>query len=299
MIENLFNLGIASPTGNAKWHQRTLEDMLRNEKYVGDMLLRKKMNDRIVRPELLISLNLNQYYVSNHHAPIINRETWNAVLKLRKERTTFACKGRVFKLNPYAYFYYSQDLNKHFTYYVERHKDKYEVPMLRCQREIGRYSFKNSDIEKGISLAADFIINNKALIYNYVGNRIAPSSLELSNKLESLYHEIDTLSINEQITRYSDISDTLSRLSRLNNIKKLFEHIFYFSKKISIEPNIELIKKVFTKVIFVGFKVHLVISTTTSTVDEIPDSKFLIHSYIMPITYKYKPTELEFLLYIS
>lgn len=299
MIENLFNLGIASPTGNAKWHQRTLEDMLRNEKYVGDMLLRKKMNDRIVRPELLISLNLNQYYVSNHHEPIISRETWNAVLKLRKERTTFECKGRIFKLNPYAYFYFSKDLNKHFTYHVERHKGLYEVPVLICKNDLERYTFKNADIEMGISSAANFIINNKDLILEYVGTRIAPSSLILSNKLEYLYAEIDTLSINEQIARYSNISEVLSQFSKLNNLKKLFDHIFSYSKKIATAPNIEQIKELFTKIIFTGFKVHLIISTTKSFVDEIPDSKFLIHSFQSSIMYKYKPTELEFLLYIS
>jgi DNA invertase Pin-like site-specific DNA recombinase len=298
IIQHLFELGIASPSGNIKWSQRTLEDILKNEKYVGDMLLRKKMNDRIVRPEILTALNLNQYYVSNHHEPIITRETWNEVLSLRKKRTTFDSKGKFFKLNPYAYFYFSIDYNRHFTYYVERHKGKYEVPMLVCKCDLGRFAFKNSDIENGISQAATYILKYRDIITDHVKHQIAPRSLLISNQLDELYCDIQVKSVNEQLTRYSIISDNLSKLHRINNVEKLISETVFFSKKLVVEPNIDYIKKVFTKVIFSGFKVHLIISITNDDIKAIPDKKYLIHTYRIPIIYKYKNSELEFNLYI-
>ena len=298
IIKFLYNLEVSSPSGKEKWSQRTLEDILKNEKYVGDMLLRKKMNDRIVRPEILSALNLNQYYVSNHHEPIISRDSWNEVLSLRKKRTTFDSKGKHFKLNPYAYFYYSIDYNRHFTYYVERHKDKYEVPMLVCKCDLGRYAFKNADIENGISIAASHIFKYKDTITDHVKNQIAPKSLLISSQLDELYYGIQDKSVNEQITRYSIISDSLSKLHRINYVEKLIAETVFYAKKIATEPSIEFIKKVFTKVIFNGFKVHLIISITNDDIKTIPENKYLIHSYRIPIIYKYKHSELEFNLYI-
>ncbi|MBU1094580.1 MAG: recombinase family protein [Firmicutes bacterium] len=298
IIQYLQDMRALTPSGKDKWSQRTLEDILKNEKYVGDMLLRKKMNDRIVRPEILSALNLNQYYVSNHHEPIITRETWNEVLDLRKKKTKFDGKGKIFKLNPYAYFYYSQDFNRHFTYYVERHKGKYEVPTLICKCDLGRFAFRNNDIENGISLAASHIIKNKDKIMEHIKHQIAPTSLRLANQLDELYWGIEDRSVNEQINRYSIISDNLSKLHRINEVEKLVTETVYHSKKLAVEPNIELIKKVFTKVIFTGFKVHLIISLTNDDFKVIPENKYLIHSYRIPIIYKYKHSELEFNLYI-
>ncbi len=298
IIQNLYSMNIPSPSGNEKWSQRTLEDILKNEKYVGDMLLRKKMNARIVRPEMLSALNLNQYYVHNHHEPIITRDTWDDVLRLRKKRTTFDSEGKFFKLSPYAYFYYSQDFNRHFTYVVERHKGKYEVPMLLCKCDLGRYAFKNADIEDGISLAASHMVKNKDKIVNHIEKRIAPSSLALANQLEELYLDINTKSINEQINRYSKISNILSRLYRINQVNTFITQILYNSRKLVVEPNIDHIKKIFTKVIFTGFTINLIVSITTDEVSNIPSDQYLIQTYRIPIIYKYKHSELEFKLYI-
>lgn len=115
-----------------------------------------------------------------------------------------------------------------------------------------------------------------------------------------LYQKIVTIirSVNEQINRYSLISDNLSKLHRINEVEKLVAETVYHSKKLAVEPNIELIKKVFTKVIFTGFKVHLIISITNDDFKVIPENKYLIHSYRIPIIYKYKHSELEFNLYI-
>jgi len=167
-----------------------------------------------------------------------------------------------------------------------------------CKSDLGRFAFKNSDIENGISQSATYILKYRDIITDHVKHQIAPMSLLISNQLDELYCDIQIKSVNEQLTRYSIISDNLSKLHRINNVEKLISETVFFSKKLVAEPNIDYIKKVFTKVIFSGFKVHLIISITNDDIKAIPDKKYLIHTYRIPIIYKYKNSELEFNLYI-
>ena len=41
----LYNLKIPSPTGLPQWSKRTIEKMLKNEKYVGNVILLKTINE--------------------------------------------------------------------------------------------------------------------------------------------------------------------------------------------------------------------------------------------------------------
>lgn len=60
---------------NSKWTSKTIIDMVRNEKYVGDALFQKyytddNFNRRRNKGEC------NQYFATNHHDPIVSRETF-------------------------------------------------------------------------------------------------------------------------------------------------------------------------------------------------------------------------------
>ncbi|MFU0827286.1 MAG: Recombinase domain-containing protein [Lachnoclostridium sp.] len=62
---------------NSKWTSKTIIDMVRNEKYVGDALFQKyytddNFNRRRNKGEC------NQYFATNHHDPIVSRETFEA-----------------------------------------------------------------------------------------------------------------------------------------------------------------------------------------------------------------------------
>lgn len=62
---------------NSKWISKTIIDMVRNEKYVGDALFQKyytddNFNRRRNKGEC------NQYFATNHHDPIVSRETFEA-----------------------------------------------------------------------------------------------------------------------------------------------------------------------------------------------------------------------------
>ena len=298
MIQSLFEDSISSPSGNPRWSKRTIEDILHNEKYCGDMLLRKKMNGRVVQYDNLLALRLNQYLVKNHHAPIISKEIYENVLKLRKERTTYERKDKVFKLSEYAYYFYSVDLKKHFTYVIEKHKGKYEVPVLKCKSSIGSMMLGYSKIGQGVLLMTQFILDNRKLVHDHIANRIIPSTLSISNQLEVLYEGIDYIAINDQINRYDKISTLLTRLNRINQVKEFLSNTFSNAKQLVANPSIENFQSVYTKILITGFNVNLVTSVSNDISDTIPLDKYLIHSLSIPFIHKYKENTLIFNFYI-
>ena len=71
--------GISAPEGGL-WNAGTIMMMLRNEKYAGDLLLQKSyVNNHVEKKQLPNRGELPQYFVAEDHAPIIDRETFDAV----------------------------------------------------------------------------------------------------------------------------------------------------------------------------------------------------------------------------
>lgn len=70
---------IQSPYGK-RWHFSTVEKMLQNEKYCGDVILRKTyQRDFLAERRVKNTGQAPQRYVENNHPGIIDRATWNAV----------------------------------------------------------------------------------------------------------------------------------------------------------------------------------------------------------------------------
>lgn len=80
--------GIPSPYGG-NWCHRGIMDILKNEKYVGDLLLQKYYTaDHIIKRSRLNNGELNKYYVTDDHEPIVERDLYDKVqsIILEKER---------------------------------------------------------------------------------------------------------------------------------------------------------------------------------------------------------------------
>ena len=70
---------VPAPEGGL-WNAGTIMMMLRNEKYAGDLLLQKSyVNNHVEKKQLPNRGELPQYFVAEDHAPIIDRETFDAV----------------------------------------------------------------------------------------------------------------------------------------------------------------------------------------------------------------------------
>lgn len=71
----LQELGIPSPTGKEKWSNRTIDTILQNEKYTGEVVLFKTITGDY--PNTKASrLTANKMCCQNHHAAIISKETF-------------------------------------------------------------------------------------------------------------------------------------------------------------------------------------------------------------------------------
>jgi DNA invertase Pin-like site-specific DNA recombinase len=71
--------GIATMLGGP-WWENTIYNILRNEKYIGDMILQKTYyQDPITKKKRINRGELPQYHVKDSHEPIISRETFGRV----------------------------------------------------------------------------------------------------------------------------------------------------------------------------------------------------------------------------
>jgi hypothetical protein len=79
----LVSLNIPSPMDYKQWYASTILSILTNEKYKGDALLQKSFIDDYLTKKLVINKGeLPQYYVTDGHAPIIPRETFDYTQKV-------------------------------------------------------------------------------------------------------------------------------------------------------------------------------------------------------------------------
>ena len=75
IIKELEKRNILSPTGKEKWCKRTIDVMLSNEKYTGDVRLLKSGKSEV------------QYLSSNNNPTIISKEAFEAVQIEKKQRS--------------------------------------------------------------------------------------------------------------------------------------------------------------------------------------------------------------------
>lgn len=86
---------VPSPKGKTEWSRATIQNMLRNEKYAGDLLLQKTYTaDFLTKTVKKNRGEVEQYYVRNNHPAIIPRDVFQAV------QLEMARRGSKTKVNP-------------------------------------------------------------------------------------------------------------------------------------------------------------------------------------------------------
>ena len=72
--------GIHTKTGSTEWRTNTITRILQNEKYLGDALLQKTFTSDCITHKVVKNHGERpMYLVTNHHDPIIDRDTYNRV----------------------------------------------------------------------------------------------------------------------------------------------------------------------------------------------------------------------------
>ncbi len=100
IANQLTKLKIPTCTGKEVWRNTTVQRILRNEKYIGDALLQKEFYDNGRKQKN--KGQLEQYYITNNHEAIIDRETFNSVNKIMLERTRKATGNKMQEKRRYS-----------------------------------------------------------------------------------------------------------------------------------------------------------------------------------------------------
>ena len=129
--------GIKSPSGKDKWRVSTIESMLKNEKYKGDAHIRKTFVKNYLTHELVRNNGeVESFYVSEHHQPIINPEEWEIVqveMKKRKELGyTYNCT------NTFSSKLICGDCGGFYGLKVWHSNDKYRKEVYRCNDKFNK-----------------------------------------------------------------------------------------------------------------------------------------------------------------
>lgn len=70
------------------WHPNTIRKILRNERYMGDLLLQKTMiESHLTKKQVKNEGQLPKYYITDDHKPIVSKETFSEVQEELQRRT--------------------------------------------------------------------------------------------------------------------------------------------------------------------------------------------------------------------
>lgn len=81
--------GVAAPTGSQKWGHSTVQGILQNEKYCGDVILQKTfVSDPLSKTVKKNNGELPKVYILNNHDPIVSREVFEQAQREHNRRSS-------------------------------------------------------------------------------------------------------------------------------------------------------------------------------------------------------------------
>ena len=84
----LYEQGIPSPTGRSRWSRETISKLLKNEKYVGDVLLQKTyVKDLFFGKQIKNTGEKERYLYQHHHPEIVGRELFEKAKRSGLQRS--------------------------------------------------------------------------------------------------------------------------------------------------------------------------------------------------------------------
>lgn len=87
IAKTLSKLNICSPRGKEKWGTTTINNILKNEKYIGDVEMGKTFTvDPITHKRKVNTGEEDKFYLKGHHEPIISEEDFNMVQEIFKSK---------------------------------------------------------------------------------------------------------------------------------------------------------------------------------------------------------------------
>lgn len=95
IARELREAGYKSYTGNTKWSNTHIIKILKNEKYVGDLIQKKTITPDYLTHAKKYNHGEEEFiHIENHHEPIIDRDLWNLVQEELEKRNLHGSYGK-------------------------------------------------------------------------------------------------------------------------------------------------------------------------------------------------------------
>lgn len=212
--------------GTTKWHAKTIQSMLQNEKYKGDAILQKSYTvDFLTKKRVKNEGRIQQYHIEENHEAIIDPLIWEAVQLEYDRRSKYIEEHGTnsYSHNPEKNLFAGKVVcgtcNQAFTRKGWKSKNSYRK-VWQCQE---RYKVKgvqgctNRHIDEAILIDA-FILSWNALLDNREELRKKwETTAEFGNPLEQ-YRAVQFADITEDAKHIKEI-DTDFILRTLDHIK--------------------------------------------------------------------------------
>lgn len=220
IINELKIKGYKAKKGYAEFSASVIRQILRNEKYMGDMLLQKTTVKKIGDRSSMPNKTKRQYYVENSHEGIVSKEVFNTVQEMIKDRQCKFKPKRTIKLeNNYSDYIFSVIGQRYYRSKVNHRNTKWEVRLLELvdankNRILEGKNIYHKQIDLLLENALETIIKDFKLLYIKIDT-------ELRRKVsESKINErLDTLQ--NQVTAYKSEIDKIKAFNIDASAKKL------------------------------------------------------------------------------
>lgn len=268
IVKQLKKLSIATCYGNETWNTATIYRILRNEKYIGDALLQKayKQNGAKIKN----TGQIDQYYITNDHEAIIDRETFQLVQELlikRKEQ---------FNAKEYKRITHSLTskiecgiCHKRFVHKTNKRIVNFDNNIWRCatKDKLGKSECNSNDIPE--SLLKEIILD----CYNeYVTTKFeVPCDIDIKDKIaeqQYLRERVKQLYLDKLITylQYKIEIDKIDvELNKLLDIKRNYNiQSLYRKPKTTLNEFDDRIIDHIENIVIKGYKITVLFKNTQS-----------------------------------
>lgn len=203
----LINGGYRTASGSGKWNGATVKRILTNEKYKGDALLQKGYtSDYLTKKRVVNNGEVQQYYVSEHHDPIIDPEVYDRVqveIANRTERRSgYAFSGKLI----------CGECGGRYTHRTWHSTDKYKRTIWQCK---GKFKSKHStsflseeEVEQAFVQAFNELIKKREDLLPIL-EKVIKSGMgieDLTKQQEQISQQMETIE-----TQLSELVDASSK----------------------------------------------------------------------------------------
>lgn len=217
IIDTLEQQGYKTYTGKDRFTVGSLNRLLRNEKYVGDMLLQKTTVKQVGTRASVKNKTKDSFYVSNNHEPIVDRILFDKVQAIIKSRAKL-CSPNINKRKAslYSNYVYSVIANRFYRTKTNHINTPYEVKLLEVldenkKRILGAKNIYYDQIDTLLELGTKKLIKNigslKDIINNQLKNKLNKD--KINDKIAASLKVIDKLKDEIKITNASTVDDEL------------------------------------------------------------------------------------------